>query len=91
MLAYKLEERGGLLGLVPPKIRAELVRIADIFRQKTDKRKHISNVPNADTKENADVVGAINVLRAGHAPLACEMNGAVRPLSAGTQRDLLQQ
>ena len=36
-------------------------------------------------------LGAINVLRAGHVRLACEMNGAVRLLSAGTQRDLLQQ
>ena len=29
--------------------------------------------------ENTDVVGAINVLRAGHARLACEVNGAVMP------------
>jgi len=27
--------------------------------------------------ENADLVGAINVLRAGHARLACEVNGNV--------------
>jgi putative transposase len=27
--------------------------------------------------ENADLVGAINVLRAGHARLACEVNGEV--------------
>ena len=27
-------------------------------------------------EENADVVGAINVLRAGHARLACEVSGA---------------
>ncbi len=91
MLAYKLEERGGLLVLVPPKNTSRTCPNCGYISAKTDKRKHISNVPNADTKENADVVGAINVLRAGHARLACEMNGAVRPLSAGTQRDLLQQ
>ena len=30
-------------------------------------------------EENADVVGAINVLRAGHARLACEVSGATVP------------
>ena len=30
-------------------------------------------------EENADVVGAINVLRAGHARFACEVSGAVMP------------
>ena len=28
---------------------------------------------------NADVVGAINVLRAGHARFACQVSGAIRP------------
>ncbi|WP_417568962.1 hypothetical protein [Parasutterella excrementihominis] len=41
-------------------------------------------------RSNADDVGAINILRAGRARLACDMSGAVRPLSAGTRRDLLQ-
>ena len=37
-------------------------------------------------EENADAVGAINVLRAGHARLACEVSGAVMPPAAGTHR-----
>ncbi|WP_253189471.1 transposase [Aquaspirillum sp. LM1] len=37
-------------------------------------------------EENADLVGAINVLRAGHAQLACEVSGAVMPPAAGTRR-----
>ncbi|SIR56346.1 putative transposase [Aeromonas sp. RU39B] len=37
-------------------------------------------------EENADVVGAINVLRAGHARLACEVSGAIMPPAAGTHR-----
>ncbi|HJH24738.1 MAG TPA: transposase [Paenalcaligenes hominis] len=37
-------------------------------------------------KENADVVGAINVLKAGHARFACEVSGAVRQPAAGTHR-----
>ena len=36
--------------------------------------------------ENPDLVGAINVLRAGHARLACEVNGAAMPSAAGTRR-----
>ncbi|GGE72151.1 putative transposase [Paenalcaligenes hominis] len=37
-------------------------------------------------EENADEVGAINVLRAGHAQFACEVSGAVMPPAAGTHR-----
>jgi len=37
-------------------------------------------------EENADVVGAINVLRAGHARLACELSGELMPPAAGTRR-----
>ena len=37
-------------------------------------------------EENADLVGAINVLRAGHARLACEVSGAAMPPAAGTRR-----
>ncbi len=37
-------------------------------------------------ENNADLVGAINVLRAGHARLACEVSGAVMPPAAGTHR-----
>lgn len=37
-------------------------------------------------EDNTDVVGAINVLRAGHARFACEVSGAARPPAAGTHR-----
>jgi putative transposase len=36
--------------------------------------------------ENADLNAAINILRAGHAQLACEVNGAVIPSATGTRR-----
>lgn len=91
MLAYKLEERGGLLVLVPPKNTSRTCpNCRYISAENRRTQAHFSCI-KCGYKENADVVGAINVLRAGHARLACEMNGAVRPLSAGTQRDLLQQ
>ena len=41
-------------------------------------------------EENADLVGAINVLRAGHARFACEGSGAARPPAAGTHRSDLR-
>lgn len=37
-------------------------------------------------EENADLVGAINILRAGHARCACEVSGAAMPPAAGTHR-----
>jgi putative transposase len=36
--------------------------------------------------ENADLNAAINILRAGHARLACQVNGAVIPSATGTHR-----
>ena len=36
--------------------------------------------------ENADLNAAINILRAGHARLACQVNGAVMPSATGTHR-----
>ncbi|WP_302609066.1 RNA-guided endonuclease InsQ/TnpB family protein, partial [Turicimonas muris] len=91
MLAYKLEERGGLLVLVPPKNTSRTCPNCGYISAKNRQTQAHFECTKCGYKENADVVGAINVLRAGHARLACEMNGAVRPLSAGTQRDLLQQ
>lgn len=44
---------------------------------------------DCDFEENADQVGAINVLRACHAQFACEVSGATRPPAAGTHRDEL--
>lgn len=39
--------------------------------------------------ENADLNAAINILRAGHARLACQVNGAVMPSATGTHLSYL--
>uniref|UniRef100_UPI001C62D7FD transposase n=1 Tax=Nitrosospira multiformis TaxID=1231 RepID=UPI001C62D7FD len=39
-------------------------------------------------EENADAVGAINILRAGHARFACEVSDAARSPAAGTHRSV---
>ena len=36
--------------------------------------------------ENADLTAAMNILRAGHARLACQVNGAIIPSATGTHR-----
>jgi putative transposase len=38
-------------------------------------------------REHADLVGSINVLRAGHARIACEVSSEVRLPAAGTTPD----
>ncbi|MGL6070408.1 zinc ribbon domain-containing protein [Craterilacuibacter sp.] len=40
-------------------------------------------------ENHADTVGAINILRAGYARLACEVSGAAMPPAAGTHRSEL--
>lgn len=40
-------------------------------------------------KDNADVVGALNILRAGHTRSVCEVNDAVMSSAAGTHRSEL--
>jgi putative transposase len=36
--------------------------------------------------ENADLTAAMNILRAGHARFACQVNGAITPSATGTHR-----
>ncbi len=56
---------------------------------------HVSAAPQTQVRflcvecgfgENADLVDAINVLRAGHARLACKVSGAVMPPTVGVHR-----
>lgn len=90
-LDYKLAWNGGHLIAVPP--------------QNTSRTCPCCGHPSADNRQtqalfkcvecgfegNADVVGAINVLRAGHARLACEVSGAVMSPAAGTRRSESQE
>ena len=85
-LDYKMAWRGGWLIAVPPQNTSRTCPCCG----------HVS-VDNRQTQaqflcvecgfeENADVVAAINVLRAGHARFACEVSGAAMPPAAGTCR-----
>ena len=90
MLSYKLEQRGGKLIKVDPKSTSRTCPRCGLVSAENRKSQATFACIGCGYRSNADEVGAINILRAGRARLACGMSGAVRPLSAGTQRDRLQ-
>ena len=90
MLSYKLERGGGKLIKVDPRNTSRTCPRCGFVSAENRKSQATFACIGCGYRSNADEVGAINILRAGQARLACGMSGAVRPLSAGTQRDLLQ-
>ena len=90
MLSYKLERGGGKLIKVDPKNTSRTCPRCGLVSAENRKSQATFACIGCGYRSNADEVGAINVLRAGRAQLACAMSGAVRPLSAGTRRDPLQ-
>jgi putative transposase len=85
-LDYKLTWNGGHLIAVPPQNTSRTCPCCG--QVSADNRQTQARFACVDCgfEENADRVGAINVLRAGHARLACEVSGAVMPPAAGTHR-----
>ena len=84
-LDYKLAWNGGHLVTVPPHNTSRTCpRCGHVSAENRRTQARFECVA-CSFEENADVVGAINVLRAGHARLACEVNGAVMPSAAGTR------
>ena len=90
MLSYKLEQRGGKLIKVDSRNTSRTCPRCGLVSAENRKSQATFACIGCGYRSNADEVGAINILRAGRARLACGMSGAVRPLSAGTQRDRLQ-
>jgi len=90
MLSYKLEQRGGKLIKVDPRNTSRTCPRCGLVSAENRKSQATFACIGCGYRSNADEVGAINILRAGRARLAYGMSGAVRPLSAGTQRDRLQ-
>lgn len=89
-LDYKLAWRGGWLIAVPPQNTSRTCpccgHVSADNRQIQAKFECVA----CGFEDNADLVGAINVLRAGHARFACEVSGAVMPPAAGTHRSDLR-
>jgi putative transposase len=85
-LDYKLAWRGGLLVAVPPMDTSRTCPCCGYVSADNRRTQAQFLCVECGFEENADVVGAINVLRAGHARFACEVSGAAMPPAAGTHR-----
>ncbi|MGO4308216.1 RNA-guided endonuclease InsQ/TnpB family protein [Cupriavidus sp. RAF12] len=85
-LSYKLAWNGGWLIAVPPQNTSRTCPCCGYVSAESRQTQAQFRCVECGFEENADVVGAINVLRAGHALFACEVSDAVRSPAAGTHR-----
>ncbi|MGV6476290.1 RNA-guided endonuclease InsQ/TnpB family protein [Azotobacter vinelandii] len=85
-LDYKLAWNGGWLVAVPPQNTSRTCPCCGHVSADNRQSQARFECVECGFEENADVVGAINVSRAGHARFACEVSDAVRPPAAGTRR-----
>jgi len=81
-LDYKLAWHGGVLIAVPPHYTSQTCPCCGHVCAENRRAQAVFECVECGFEENADVVGALNVLRAGHARLACEVN-----LIAGQQQE----
>jgi putative transposase len=70
-LEYKLQWSGGMLVAVPPKNTSRTCPQCGCISKDNRQTQARFACVECGYEENADVVGAINVLRAGHARIAC--------------------
>ncbi|MBN3860071.1 IS200/IS605 family element transposase accessory protein TnpB [Neisseriaceae bacterium PsAf] len=88
-LDYKLLWNGGYLIEVNPKNTSQTCPICGYVSKNNRQTQSNFECIECGYADNADLVGAINILRAGRAQLACEVNGAVMPSATGTHRSEL--
>ncbi len=88
-LEYKTAWNGGWLIAVPPHHTSQTCPVCGhISKDNRQTQAHFHCV-ECGFEDHADRVGAINVLRAGHARYACQVSDAVRSPAAGTHRSEL--
>ncbi len=85
-LDYKLAWNGGWLIAVPPHNTSRTCPACGHVSADNRQSQAKFECVECGFEENADLVGAINVLRAGHARFACEVSGAAGSPAAGTHR-----
>ena len=85
-LDYKLAWNGGHLVVVPPQNTSRTCPACGHVSADNRQTQARFLCVECGFEESADLVGAINILRAGHARCACEVSGAVMPPAAGTHR-----
>jgi putative transposase len=77
-LQYKLSWQGGELILVPPRNTSRRCPQCDTVSAQNRQTQERFACIACGFEANADLVGAINILRAGHARCACEVSDADR-------------
>ena len=85
-LDYKVAWRGGWLVAVPPQNTSRTCPCCGHVAADNRQTQAQFLCVECGFEEHADVVGALNVLRAGHARFACEVSDAVGSPAAGTHR-----
>jgi putative transposase len=85
-LEYKLPWQGGCLIAVPPQNTSRTCPCCGHVSADNRPTQARFACVGCGFEEHADLVGAINILRAGHARCACEVSEAVRSPAAGTHR-----
>lgn len=86
-LDYKLLWSGGYLVKVNPRNTSRTCPRCEHISKDNRKTQSKFECIECSYSENADLVGAINILRVGHTQLACEVNGAVMPSATRTYRN----
>ena len=85
-LEYKQAWSGGWLVAVPPQNTSRTCPCCGHVSAQNRKTQAQFECAQCGFEENADGVGVINVLRAGHARFACQVSGATMPPATGTHR-----
>lgn len=85
-LEYKLSWSGGRLVAVPARNTSRSCPACGHVSRENRKTQARFSCVGCGLEEHADLVGAINILRAGHARIACEVSGALMPPATGTRQ-----
>lgn len=85
-LEYKQAWRGGNVLAINPRNTSRTCPACSNVSAENRKTQPKFECVECGYAENADLNAAINILRAGHARLACQVNGAVMPSATGTHR-----
>jgi IS605 OrfB family transposase len=85
MLDYKQDWNGGMVIKVPAHHTSRTCPCCQHVAKENRLTQAEFVCVECGFSENADLVGAINVLSLGHRQLACEVSGAVKPPAAGTR------
>jgi putative transposase len=84
-LEYKQQWRGGIVLAVPPQYTSQTCPCCAHVSKENRKTQAGFLCIECGYEEHADLVAALNILRAGHARLACEVSAAPRSASSRNQ------